>query len=166
ASADKTVAVWDLRKKNGAMLSLKAHEEDVNVITWNRNVTYLLASGSDDGSFKIWDLRAFGSGEPVAQFRWHKAPITSIEWHPTDESMLAVSGADNQLTVWDLSVEADDEAAAGMAGGGLKDLPPQLLFIHQGQTDIKELHFHPQIPGVIMSTAADGFNIFKPATTV
>lgn len=84
--------------------------------------------------------------------------------------MLAASGADNQLTVWDLSVEADDEAAAGMAGaggaGGLKDLPPQLLFIHQGQTDIKELHFHPQIPGVIMSTAADGFNIFKPATTV
>lgn len=54
------------------MLSLKAHEEDVNVISWNRNVTYLLASGSDDGSFKIWDLRAFGSGEPVAQFRWHQ----------------------------------------------------------------------------------------------
>lgn len=101
-----------------------------------------------------------------------QGPITSIEWHPTDESMLAVSGADNQLTVWDLSVEADDEAAAGGAagaagaGGGLKDLPPQLLFIHQGQTDIKELHFHPQIPGVIMSTAADGFNVFKPATTV
>ncbi|CAM9674405.1 unnamed protein product [Hapterophycus canaliculatus] len=174
ASADKTVAVWDLRKKNGSMLSLKAHEEDVNVISWNRNVTYLLASGSDDGSFKIWDLRSFGSGEPVAQFRWHKGPITSIEWHPTDESMLAASGADNQLTVWDLSVEADDEAAAGGAvgaaaaagAGGLKDLPPQLLFIHQGQTDIKELHFHPQIPGVIMSTAADGFNVFKPATTV
>lgn len=72
ASADKTVAVWDLRKKNGAMLSVQAHEEDVNVISWNTNVTYLLASGSDDGSFKIWDLRAFGSGEPVAQFRWHK----------------------------------------------------------------------------------------------
>lgn len=66
------MAVWDLRKKNGAMLSLKAHEEDVNVISWNRNVTYLMASGSDDGSFKIWDLRAFGSGEPVAQFRWHQ----------------------------------------------------------------------------------------------
>lgn len=84
--------------------------------------------------------------------------------------MLAASGADNQLTVWDLSVEADDEAAGVTGGGaisdGLKDLPPQLLFIHQGQTDIKELHFHPQIPGVILSTAADGFNVFKPATTV
>lgn len=97
-----------------------------------------------------------------------KGPITSIEWHPTDESMLAASGADNQLTLWDLSVEADDEAAgeSSAEANGLKDLPPQLLFIHQGQTDIKELHFHPQIPGVIMSTAADGFNIFKPATTV
>lgn len=72
ASADGTVAVWDTRKKNGSMLSLRAHEADVNVISWNRNVTYLLASGSDDGSFKIWDLRAFRSGEPVAQFRWHK----------------------------------------------------------------------------------------------
>lgn len=82
--------------------------------------------------------------------------------------MLAASGADNQLTLWDLSVEADDEASgeASAEASGLNDLPPQLLFIHQGQTDIKELHFHPQIPGLIMSTAADGFNIFKPATTV
>lgn len=112
---------------------------------------------------------------PSASTRYHvtlflQGPITSIEWHPTDESMLAASGADNQLSVWDLSVEADDEAASTMGGGavsaGLEDLPPQLLFIHQGQTDIKELHFHPQIPGAIMSTAADGFNIFKPATTV
>ncbi|CAN0004822.1 unnamed protein product, partial [Discosporangium mesarthrocarpum] len=130
-SADKTMAVWDTRRKNGAMLSLRAHDEDVNVVSWNRNVTYLLASGSDDGGFKIWDLRSFGKGEPVAQFRWHQAPITSIEWHPTDESMLAASGADNQLTLWDLSVEADEEAGGGVgagagAGEGM-DLPPQLL---------------------------------------
>ncbi|CAM9169523.1 unnamed protein product [Choristocarpus tenellus] len=167
-SADKTVAVWDTRRKNGAMLSLQAHEEDVNVVSWNRNVTYLLVSGSDDGSFKVWDLRYFGKGESIAKFQWHQGPITSIEWHPTDESMLAASGADNQLTLWDLSVEADDEVIGPREGAapGLNDLPPQLLFIHQGQTDIKELHFHPQIPGVILSTAADGFNIFKPATTI
>jgi ribosome assembly protein RRB1 len=99
---------------------------------------------------------------PVASFSWHKAPITSIEWHPTEDSIFAASGADDQVTLWDLAVEQDDdEAGMGESFPGENQVPPQLLFVHQGQKDIKEVHWHPQIPGSVISTASDGFNIFK-----
>lgn len=75
----------------------------------------------------------------------HTAPITSVEWHPTDSSSFAASGADNQLTLWDLAMEKDTDASRGDENKDLEALPPQLLFIHQGQKDIKELHWHPQV---------------------
>ena len=100
----------------------------------------------------------------MATFNWHKAPITSVEWHPTEDSAFVASGADDQVTIWDLAVEEDaEDAAVGNAdpNAELKDVPPQLLFVHQGQKDIKEVHWHPQVPGMVISTAFDGFNVFK-----
>lgn len=97
---------------------------------------------------------------PVAAFTWHKAPITSVEWHPTEDSIFAASGADDQVTMWDLAVEQDDDETGAMDEGPA-ETPPQLLFSHQGQKDVKEVHWHPQIPGAMISTALDGFNIFK-----
>lgn len=166
ASADKTVRIWDTRGLGGPQITVNAHDEDVNVISWNRTVSYLLASGCDDGSFKVWDLRAVrNKSDPLAHFRYHNGhAITSIDWAPHDESVLCLSSADHQVTIWDLSVEADDAAAPPSSGP--QDYPPQLLFIHQGQKNVKEVHHHPQVPGVIATTAEDGFNVFKPAITV
>lgn len=97
-------------------------------------------------------------GKPVAMFKHHTAPITSVEWHQTDSTVFAASGADDQVTLWDLAVERDTETATGSED---IDVPPQLLFIHQGQQDVKELHWHRQLPGVIVSTAHSGFNVFR-----
>ncbi|OZJ04836.1 hypothetical protein BZG36_02327 [Bifiguratus adelaidae] len=164
ASADHSVRIWDCRGKKKEALKITASSTDVNVITWNKKVSYLLASGGDDGIFNVWDLRTFktdGSAPtPVATFKWHSQHITSIEWHPTEDSILAVSGADDQVSIWDLSVEPDTEESNKIIANGV-EVPPQLLFVHQGQQDIKEVHWHPQIPGCLISTAFSGFNVFK-----
>jgi len=60
ASADQTVRIWDIRTKGRkSAVSVKAHDDDVNVISWNKNVDYLLVSGGDEGGVKVWDLRMF-----------------------------------------------------------------------------------------------------------
>ena len=60
-SVDKTVKIWDTRKRGGAALSVQAHTTDVNVISWNRITPHLMVSGADDGTFSVWDLRNFQS---------------------------------------------------------------------------------------------------------
>lgn len=153
------------------MITALAHDTDVNVISWNSLTTYMLASGADDGSLKVWDLRQFSPGNnqpsPVANFTYHKKPITSVEWCPHEASMLLTTSSDDTLGVWDLALERDPEEEAALAPEGNvaapDGLPPQLLFVHAGQSDTKEAHWHRQIPGMMISTAGDGFNLFKPS---
>ena len=89
----------------------QGHGTDVNVISWNHLVNYLVVSGADDGSMRIWDLRSLSSGQPVARFHWHKAPITSVEWSPHESSTIAASAADDQLSLWDLALEVHGDRA-------------------------------------------------------
>ena len=171
---DGRVCVWDARVGSGApALGVRAHDCDVNVMSWNRRVNYMLATGADDGGLRIWDLRAIAGNDEskkesfVANFQFHRAPVTSVEWARFDGAMLASAAADHTVCVWDLAVERDaEEEAAAMAAEGNnavapEDLPPQLMFVHQGLRDPKEIHWHHQIPGMCLTTAADGFNAFK-----
>ena len=166
-SADKSIRIWDTRERGRPMISVAAHATDVNVISWNVGASFMLASGADDGTLRVWDLRSFTDQSFVANFAYHTGPICSVEWSAAESSVLATCAGDGQLAVWDLALERDPEEEVSLAPDvnavGPDDLPAQLLFVHAGQTDMKELHWHPQIPGMIISTAADGFNVFQPS---
>ncbi len=161
-SVDKSIRIWDCRASpdKACMITVSgAHQSDVNVIDWNKHEPFIV-SGGDDGFIKVWDLRTLNGSatpEPVATFKHHTAPITSVQWNRKDPTVLASSGADDQICLWDLALEKDE----GDEDEQLKDLPPQLLFIHQGLQDIKELHWHPQVPGLVMSTSHSGFDVFR-----
>jgi ribosome assembly protein RRB1 len=147
--------------------SIKASDTDVNVISWNQYSPNLLACGCDDGSIKVWDIRFLAKARTVAEIQWHTSPITSIEFQPFEDSVVTTSCRDNRITIWDFSVEAD------VKKGKSNDIPEQLMFIHQGVHDPTEIKYlfsrfclflrhHPTLPDVLVSTAENGFNIFKP----
>ncbi|KAL3232522.1 Ribosome assembly protein RRB1 [Nakaseomyces bracarensis] len=168
AGCDGYIRIWDTRsKKHKPAISVRASNTDVNVISWNEKIGYLLASGDDNGTWGVWDLRQFtpensNSAQPVAQYNFHKGAITSIAFNPLEESIVAVASEDNTVTLWDLSVEADDEEIKQQAQETkeLRDIPPQLLFVHW-QKEVKDVKWHNQIPGCLVSTGTDGLNIWK-----
>lgn len=137
-STDKSIKIWDLRANpsHNSQITFIAHEGDANVIAWNPACAYLLASGGDEGAFKVWDLRYLKRGGTLTNIKWHKGPITSLQFQPREESVLAVSSEDNKLTIWDFGVEKDEEELKDPI---YKEIPRQLMFLHQGQEDIKEL---------------------------
>jgi len=163
-SCDRTIKIWDVRAapNKACMLTVgNAHFSDINVLDWNPNDPFLV-SGGDDGMVKVWDLRNFGGQcDPVAKFKHHTGPVTSVEWHRDDSTVFASSGEDHQVALWDLAIERDEEEGDGGGNDELKDLPPQLLFIHQGLKDVKEIHWHPGVPGLVMATSHTGFDVFK-----
>jgi len=149
-----------------AQISFRAHDCDVNVLSWNTTSKFLLASGDDKGEFRVWDLRMLNPStvnqgstfDSITRIRWHTQAITSLQFEPGEDSVLAVASADNKLTIWDFSVEVDESAPQG----GDEEIPPQLMFLHQGQTNIKELRFHPLYREMLLTTAEDSYNIFRP----
>jgi len=154
-SVDKTVILWDTRAgQQKIATTVQVHSSDVNTMAWNRKVGYLLATGSDDHSFKIWDMRSFKADTPVAQYDYHTDAISCVEWNPHEETQLVVSSYDNRVTIWDFSLEADEEDTT-------TEQPPQLFFEHQGLTDVKEVHWHPQIPHAVVCIGLEGMHIFR-----
>lgn len=79
-------------------------------------------------------MSAEGSQDELLCFNWHTEPITSIRFQPNEESVIAVASEDNRLTIWDMAVENEEEDP---------EIPNELMFLHQGQTEIKELVYHP-----------------------
>ncbi|KAG6775387.1 hypothetical protein POTOM_018836 [Populus tomentosa] len=159
-SVDGHIAIWDARLGKSPAIYFKAHNADVNVISWNRLASVMLASGSDDGTFSIRDLRLLSPKSKSCS-----TMVLSISHAPD----LNIFGLILSIQIWDLSLEKDEEEEAEFKAktkeqvNAPADLPPQLLFVHQGQKDLKELHWHAQIPGMIVSTASDGFNILMPS---
>ena len=78
--------------------------------------------------------------------------------------MIVVSDEDATY-IYDLSIEEDEEEEDGKDASevGEGEIPPQLLFVHCGSQNTKEVHWHPQITSLVMTTALSGYSSFIPS---
>src|SRR5262249_57549579 len=94
-SGDKACMLWDL--ENGKLeRTLTGHSGGVRSIAFS--AAGKLASGSDDGTIRIWDAT---TGKETSQpFDGHSAAVNSLALIDDDTSFLVSGGNDQTLKIW------------------------------------------------------------------
>ncbi|VDK78867.1 unnamed protein product [Litomosoides sigmodontis] len=96
AATDKTVRVWDM-DTGTCVRKFKSHKDIVNSCHPARRGPQLVASGSDDCTVLIHDIRR---RDPVATLQ-NAYQITAVTFNDTAEQVIG-GGIDNDIKVWDL----------------------------------------------------------------
>lgn len=126
---DMQLLIWDARDSSGGPSKkvAKAHENDINCVSFNPLNEFLLATGSTDSTVGLWDLR--NMTQKVHSFEGHKSGVYQLDWAPFSETILASCSSDRRVHVWDLSRIGEEQSPEDAEDG-----PPELLFIHGGHT--------------------------------
>ncbi|KAJ1905569.1 hypothetical protein IWQ60_012256 [Tieghemiomyces parasiticus] len=106
ASTDRTLALWDTASGE-RVRRLRGHGAIVNCVA-RPGVTTTVASGSDDGTVRLWDPRE----RPAVAILAGRAPVTALAYAP-DGDQLYAGGLDNLIRVWDVRQRTVRSTLAG-----------------------------------------------------
>lgn len=166
---DSRMKVWDLRALENHIASFNYHSAPITSIEWCPHESSMLATCAEV-RFPVSFIHIQMHCVHLRKYQKRQQAGYEQSYCVCMRFWSAVSGfkhvQDNSLAVWDLALERDQEEEASIAPQGRamgQEAPPQLLFLHAGISHPKELHWHPQIPGMLAITAAGCFNLFKPS---
>jgi len=121
-SADKTVALFDLRNLKTKLHLFESHTDEVFQVAWSPKNETILSSCGADRRLMIWDLSKIGAeqtaedaedGPPELLFihGGHTAKISDFSWNPHDEWVISSIAEDNILQIWQMAenIHADEE---------------------------------------------------------
>jgi len=161
---DGVVKIWDIRflKKDkdesaAPVAQFDYHKKPITSVEWDPNDDTVMAVASEDDKLTLWDLSVEKDDEQK------EGENNAMEVDGKNASDEADSSSSDDDVSEDDDAKSETEDLEGVEYGDLdfKTIPEQMLFLHQGQTEIKEVHWHPQLHGMLISTALNGLNIFK-----
>src|SRR6266704_2071154 len=92
--------IWLYRVSDGApVFTCRGHTDGVWSITFSPD-GQSLASSSDDGTIRLWDMTDHGAGECLSVLQDHTGRVRSIAFSP-DGSLLASGSDDRTIRLWD-----------------------------------------------------------------
>lgn len=135
-TSQRNVKLWRREDESGLYeeyKTLEGHESDVYAVSFSPDGE-LIATASDDQTFKIWT----DDGQLIDTVRAHNLPVTSIDFSP--DSQLIVTGSDDRtVKLWDRNGE--------------------LVRILQAHTsEVKSVQFSPT--GDLIATAGNDGRLF------
>ena len=98
ASIDREIKLWDLEKKDNALLTYKGHSRSVDAICLLNDGKTLVSAGVDQ-SVRVWELE---SGELVRSLNQHTKPVHALALRPGEGGlpMVASAAGDRTIRLW------------------------------------------------------------------
>ncbi|XP_019601866.2 histone-binding protein RBBP7 isoform X2 [Rhinolophus sinicus] len=113
-SADKTVALWDLRNLKLKLHTFESHKDEIFQVHWSPHNETILASSGTDRRLNVWDLSKIGEeqsaedaedGPPELLFihGGHTAKISDFSWNPNEPWVICSVSEDNIMQIWQMA---------------------------------------------------------------
>jgi WD40 repeat protein len=149
-SCDNTARVWRFLHPNAvdgltqslAVASLAGHSNSVKSVAFHPSLPYL-ATGSRDGSIKLWSLHCDGTPAAyVATLQGHTSSIKSVAFHPFLPVLASGSAnRDNTARVWRFF----HPQAASVSSKSLVVASLEEHTVRHADS-VKSVSFHPSLP--------------------
>uniref|UniRef100_A0A2K5D3B5 Histone-binding protein RBBP4-like N-terminal domain-containing protein n=1 Tax=Aotus nancymaae TaxID=37293 RepID=A0A2K5D3B5_AOTNA len=132
-SADKTVALWDLRNLKLKLHSFESHKDEIFQVQWSPHNETILASSGTDRRLNVWDLSKIGEEQspedaedrpPELLFihGGHTAKISDFSWNPNEPWVICSVSEDSIMQVWQMAEniynDEDPEGSVDPEGQG------------------------------------------------